>query len=375
MPIDVNREREALDWYELRRGEFISAVTLAHDQSEDEQLLALAESFAPFFARRSYWNEGEQVLSWAVEAAARAEQPHRHAEMLNELGNIHRLKSDFGVAAEEFDNALRTYRELEDPAGQASALSNLGLTLRKLGQPTRARDAFEESLRLWSEAPDIPEETREHGRARSLNNLAMTLRDFGDTTSARELFDRALQIREEIGDADGVSRTLNNLGQLLLASDPSAAIDLHQRALEIRSKLNDRHGVARTSGLLATALATVGRTAEAHQLLVDALEIRQALGDRYGEAETNLQDAGVALAESNFEVARADAERALSIADELRVPRQAAQALRILGIVEGQRGETTQSAQYVDRAIKLLRESGLEAEALAAERERPEPTS
>jgi Tetratricopeptide repeat len=68
--------------------------------------------------------------------------------MPNELGNIHRLKSDFGIAAEDFGGALRVYGALGDPAGQASALSNLGLTLRKLGQPIRARDAFEESLRL-----------------------------------------------------------------------------------------------------------------------------------------------------------------------------------------------------------------------------------
>lgn len=53
-----------------------------------------------FFARRSYWDEGEQVLSWTVEAAARVGQPHTHAVMLNELGNIHRLKSDFGIAAD-----------------------------------------------------------------------------------------------------------------------------------------------------------------------------------------------------------------------------------------------------------------------------------
>jgi hypothetical protein len=87
MPINVTREREALVWYERRHGEFMSAITLAHDQSEDEQLLALVEPFAPFFARRSYWDEGEQVLSWAVEAAARVGQPHTRAVMLNELGN------------------------------------------------------------------------------------------------------------------------------------------------------------------------------------------------------------------------------------------------------------------------------------------------
>lgn len=375
MPIDVNREREALDWYERRRGEFMSAITLAHDQSEDEQLLALAKSFAPFFARRSYWDEGEQVLSWAVEAAARVGQPHIHAVMLNELGNIHRLKSDFGIAAEEFGGALRVYGELGDPAGQASALSNLGLTLRKLGQPIRARGAFEESLRLWNETPDISEATREYGRARSLNNLAMALRDLGQPEDARELFEQALRIREEIGDADGVSRTLNNLGQLVLATDPSAAIDLHQRALDIRSKLNDRHGVARTSGLLATALTTVGRTAEARQLLSNALEIRQELGDRYGEAETNLQEAGIALAESDLETARKHAERALSIADDLHVSMQAAQAWRILGIVEAQRGETARSGQFLGRAVEILRRSGLEAEALKVEQERPEPTN
>ena len=46
-------------------------------------------------------DEGETILSWAVEAARRSEQQQPLAEMLNELGTVHRQQSRFEQAASE----------------------------------------------------------------------------------------------------------------------------------------------------------------------------------------------------------------------------------------------------------------------------------
>ncbi len=362
MALNLERERAALDWYEERRDELFSTVAQAHNRDDDGQVLELASALAPFLARRSYWDEGETILTWGVEAARRSEQQQRLAEMLNELGTVYRQQSRFEQAAREFERAFATFGDIGDPAGEARALSNLGLTYRKLGQTDRARDVFEASIERWRRLEGSEE--REHGLARSLNNLGMTLRDGGQYADAQALFEQALGLREQIEDADGVSRTLNNLGQLArLQGNPAEASDLHLRALEIRRALGDRHGVARTAGSLALALAEQARLEEARALLEEAMSIRGALGDRYGEAETALQLARVEQAQDDPGAAAEQAAFTASLARELSVPRLAAEALMVQGDAYAALAEPDTAAAAWTAALEQFRALGAEAEA------------
>jgi tetratricopeptide (TPR) repeat protein len=355
--LNVERERAALDWYEDRRDEFFSTVAQAHDREDDGQVLELATALAPFLARRSYWDEGETILGWGVQAARRSAHQPALAQMLNELGTVHRQQARFEQAAGEFDQALESFREVGDLTGEARALSNLGLTLRKLGRHEPAQDALRQSIARWQQVEKGPEQ--QHGLARSLNNLGMTLRDSGDYDEARDLFEQALELRQEIEDADGVSRTLNNLGQLASAQEnPEAAIDLHSQALEIRRGLGDRHGVARTSGTLAVALAQLGRLDEARALLEQAASIRGSLGDRYGEAETALALSRVELEQGEHRAALERAAFATYLAEELGVPRLAAQALVVQGETHAELDEPGAATAAWTAALEQFRAIG-----------------
>ena len=79
MAIDLQRERAALDWFEERRDEFLAALTQAREREDDSQVLELATSFAPFLARRSYWDEGRPSSSGPcrppVDASSRDRPP------------------------------------------------------------------------------------------------------------------------------------------------------------------------------------------------------------------------------------------------------------------------------------------------------------
>ncbi|HEY5260728.1 MAG TPA: tetratricopeptide repeat protein [Solirubrobacteraceae bacterium] len=361
MVLNLERERAALDWYEERRDELFSTVAQAHSREDDGQVLELASALAPFLARRSYWDEGETILTWGVEAARRSEHQQPLAEMLNELGTVHRQQSRFEQAAGEFELAFAIFGDIGDRPGEARALSNLGLTYRKLGQTDRARDVFVASIERWRQLEGSKE--REHGLARSLNNLGMTLRDSGHYADAQALFEQALGLREQIEDADGVSRTLNNLGQLArLQENPAEASDLHLRALEIRRALGDRHGVARTAGSLALALAEQARLEEARALLEEAMSIRGALGDRYGEAETALQLARVEQAQGDPGAAVEQALFTAGLARELGVPRLAGEALVVQGEAHAALAEPDAAAAAWTAALEQFRALGADAD-------------
>ena len=146
----------------------------------------------------------------------------RRLRSCSTLGTIHRLQSRWEQALRVFQEALDRFRSLDDRAGQARALSNLGLVLRKLNDIDAARDAFQQSVELWGALPESGDQR--FGLARGLNNLGMTLRDERQYDEARAAFDQALELRHAIGDADGVSRLLSNLGQLALREgDPDEA--------------------------------------------------------------------------------------------------------------------------------------------------------
>ena len=178
VPLDLAAERAALDWFEERRGELFSSLDQARSAEDWSQVAELAATFAPFLQRRSYWNDGEQVMQWGVEAAESLGDRSLLARLLDELGNVHRQQARWSEAAEEFRIALDLYMTLGDPVGQAHALSDLGLVERKLGRQQQAGETFRRSIRLWDEMKgQIAEADRLRGLARSLNNLGMVLRD------------------------------------------------------------------------------------------------------------------------------------------------------------------------------------------------------
>lgn len=328
MTIDVSAERAELDRFEDRRDEYLSALAHARAQNQPRQVLALAGPFAQFLQRRSYWGTGEQILSWALEAAESLDEPHARAQMLDELGTLHRLQSKLQLAAREFTDALNTFRTVGDRVGEARAQSNLGLVLRKQGDLPGALDSFRRSLELWQALEgSLSEDERLRGRARSINNLGMALRDEGDLDQAERAFAEALQLRESLGDADGVSRTLNNIGQLeMQRGEPRRAIEYHERALELREGLGDVHGIARTRHLLAAALEATGELDSAARLLASGLSLRQQLGDRAGEAQTAVHLGRVLTGMKRLDEARAVLDRAIEIADELNDQRTLAMA-------------------------------------------------
>src|ERR1041385_3021305 len=131
MAIDLAQERASLDWYEDRRDEFLAALSAASGNRDWEQVIERATTLAPFLERRSYWQEGERVTTWGVDAARRIEDPAAEALLLEALGTRHRLQSRWREASEEFERALAIFTELEDTPGRARALNALGLTQRK----------------------------------------------------------------------------------------------------------------------------------------------------------------------------------------------------------------------------------------------------
>jgi tetratricopeptide (TPR) repeat protein len=138
-----------------------------------------------------------------------------------------------------------------------------------------ARALLEESLAISRELGD------REGIGRSLNNLGNAAVEQGDYPLARALYEESLAIRRELGNRRGMAAVLANLGNVAYErGDFTAARALSQEALTISRELGDRARIADELNNLGNLACNEGDLASARALLEESLVIGRDLGDR-----------------------------------------------------------------------------------------------
>ena len=171
-----------------------------------------------------------------------------------------RAEHDRARAAGE--EALRHFRELGEPQGEALALSGLGLVAAVRGEYERAVALYEESLRLARRLDDRATE------ARVLGNLVAAELDRGYLDRAAALLADSVSLVRALGDQDGMATALE------------AAAALHAvRGADERA--------ARLSGAARALRERIGVPAppESRERTARVVaELMRRLGDRYHDA-------------------------------------------------------------------------------------------
>jgi non-specific serine/threonine protein kinase len=102
----------------------------------------------------------------------------------------------------------------------------------------------------------------------------------GDLAAGRTRFEEVRLVCEQIGADRERAFALNGLGQVHASlGEIESAIDLFTRACDVMARVDDGAELALGTYHLATAVATVGRLAEARQLARDGLQTSERAGD------------------------------------------------------------------------------------------------
>ncbi len=318
MAFQPDLERRALDWYERRRDEFLAAAEYARREEDDAQLLLLAESFAPFFTRSPYWQEGETVLTWATDAAKRMEQQPALARLLSDLGTIHRQQTLLLRAAEDFAGARMIYERLGDYIGQARATFDLGLTQLMLDATAEAHESLERSVALWRTALDRGEEISNVDLVSALGLLKVTSSRREASDLGRPALEEARDIGGEVdGEQEDAGTALESLGQLAEQANPEAAARFYSQALNARRRRGDSRGVRWLTHRLLNVYLTMHRYVEALVLLSEAVDASRELGDPEGEVWLRREAARLELAAQHYKAAGEEPLDTVRLADEL----------------------------------------------------------
>jgi serine/threonine protein kinase/tetratricopeptide (TPR) repeat protein len=183
-------------------------------------------------------NRHERGRTWAALAGAKLErrggEPRQRARLLRRQGDLADAEGRYDESAQHFEAALELMRT-EDPGSVAylHALGDLGKTHFRAGRPAQAAETFERAAVLAGEVlgpwhPDV---------AKLRGNAASALHMLGDYTRARAAFEDTLERLEAAYGPEhlAVAAVLTNLGNAYYrAGDHAAAVETGRRAIRIK---------------------------------------------------------------------------------------------------------------------------------------------
>jgi tetratricopeptide (TPR) repeat protein len=301
-----------------------------------------------------HFTDALAVHGHAGRAAQHTDDPAGQATALLNLGTINGQLGRYDTATDHFEQALVVFRQTGDLAGQARAQGNLGNIELLLCRYQRAAEHYEQVQALFRQAGDRT------GEAYTLSNLGTAEGQLGRYGAAAEHLQQALDLFREAGDRAGESFMLIGLGgiEVLLGRYDTAADHLRQ-ALVLCRQAGNRAGEGWTLdslGKLHTQLGEVATALERHQ---QALDLFREIGDQPGEAQAlnGLGEAANATGRPADALAHHDA--AHTLATDLGTRDQQARAHTGLGQAHHALGDAALARRHYELAAALYTDLGM----------------
>ncbi len=298
-----------LGFYSRSKALFTDAleITVENSGPEHRHVAWVLTGFASMLHRTGEYAAARERLERALAIATKLEDRYFMAEILNNLGLVHRDLVDY-VAAESFyrrsrEEALESRGRMHSSV--ARAIKNLGEVYHLTGDYERAGSLYREAMAIRTEVlgPEHP------SVAATQEALAALLADTGDYPASKERYEAALAIWKKSLDLDhpAFARVSNALASVLVEmGDSAAARARYIQAMLIRERsFGSTHPLmAEIFANLAMLLAGSGQSSDALNLALRAERISRenvrltarSLPDRQALRYAAVQASGLHLA-------------------------------------------------------------------------------
>jgi serine/threonine protein kinase/tetratricopeptide (TPR) repeat protein len=203
------------------------------------------------------------------------------AQTLGQEGTDYRYLGQFEKAKAAFAESVRIYSEIGDRWGAANSRIGLGAALHQHGEFSQARDLYEQSLAVFKDVG------AERSLANTMNDIAMSYYDQGDLPAARKFYQDALDTNIQIDDKYRSASTLNSIGNLLAEEgDQEGAKQKYQQALAVFREGGAEADAAMTMSNIGELELDMGELDHAQDMFEQALVIKRKAQNRHSEAYT-----------------------------------------------------------------------------------------
>jgi DNA-binding SARP family transcriptional activator/tetratricopeptide (TPR) repeat protein len=268
-------------WLRAERANLLACLDLAVREEWGERIVALSAGLANMMITDGPWPEAVELHALAAETAWRLDDRAGRADALTDLGGVRLLAGDPHGAIRDLQQALELYAQLGDRRGRANALTELGQARVSTGDHTGAVRDLQEALELYH-ALGI-----RLGRARALTRLGYIRHMTGDYPGAIGAYEESLELHREVGARLGQANALTRLADVQLSTgDHTGAIGNLQQALELYRALDNRLGQSTALSQMGQTRIAGGDPAAAIENLERALELCRAVGSAPAEGNT-----------------------------------------------------------------------------------------
>jgi len=274
-----------------------------------ELLLRMAIAIARYWEVRGHMREARMWFARLLDRVPPAEVNGTVAAAYARAGNLANLHGDYRNAMLLGHTALKLRRQLNDAAGVAESLNNLGRTLQDAGRPKQAGTLYAEALKIFRVQNNVP------AQARTLGNLGLLAMVRADHELALRNMRESLALIEDGGDTRLTAHILGGLGYLSHhAGAISDSLNYNSRSLAMLKELGDLPGVARVLNNLAEVTIAAEDIEAAHDHLVECLRLCEETGLQHELADAIDCLATIAGKKARFD----DAARLIGAADAIR---------------------------------------------------------
>ncbi|OLF15366.1 ATP-binding protein [Actinophytocola xanthii] len=353
VPLTFESYADALTWYRTESRNIVAAVHGARENRRNSTAWTFAAVLRAIYMHQNHFDDWIAVGRIGLDAAVELDDDTAQSETLDTLAKAFFQARMFDEATVHHSRLLALRQRRGDRFGEAKSINALGLLALRRRQLDVARENFTAGSDMFASLGD----RRMWALLRA--NLAETLTDYGSPVPAIDMARRALATLRDLGDGSGVGNGLFILAKALRTAgrlaDAETAI---AEALDIA----EEHDNDVWRGHWLTELANIqlagGRAPEALANFHDAAVLHRRLGDRSREA-TAIDGSGQAFqALGNDEEAAKFHRRAAQVHEELGDTWQWAVALNHLATALHQDGDVDQARQHWRQALALLAEFG-----------------
>jgi tetratricopeptide (TPR) repeat protein/transcriptional regulator with XRE-family HTH domain len=350
---DLPDSTAALAWVRAERANLFGCLDHVTASGQQTRVVALTAAMAALLQRDGPWSEAISRHTVAAQAAFQVGDRAGQAGALSELGVAQRITGNYPAGTAALDQALAIYRELDDRLGQANVLNDLSVLKRMTGHLADAGRTLEQALAIYRDLG------HRLGQADALNYLGVVRRSAGNYPAAAAALDEALAIYRDLGHRLGQANALSDLAEVRRTTgDYAAAAAALDEALAIQWDLGNRLGQANALNCLGVVRRLTGDYPGAAAALGQALGIYRDLGSRLGQANALTYLGVVERTTQNHTRASAALDEALAIYRELGDRGGEVEVLNETGTLYLTGGDPARSGRYHQQALELARAIG-----------------
>jgi tetratricopeptide (TPR) repeat protein len=289
-------------------------------------------------------------MSLASDVSGASDDRLRGALELARGGRAAELRRDLSSALSRYGEAMSLLSGVEPTSLYANLLRWSGSVLRDLGR-------VDEADRMYSDSFDVADRTGAvAAKASALNCRAVVAQRRGDLDEATALYRRAARLAAEGGEIRLAGMIEQNLGVLAnIRGDLDGALVRYRAALRAFQEVSDHEAVSWVLNNMGMLLNDLGLPQRAEGVFVEGLEIARTRRDEpmEGVLSANYAESLIALERWNEAMARLDT--ALSIANAGDDAARTGEALKLLGVLDRERGELDAAGTRLDEALNIAR--------------------